>query len=238
MVDGPSSTGTPPAQDRAARVTPMSKLRQRRRRAGRRYRHPGRAEHPQAADQDRRQADHRAHHRRDAAVAGGRRDHGDDGARLPGRDPRHRARRPVRQGQPDPRGGRHPQRHHGRGAGRPRRRGVQRAAARRGAPAGLADDHRRQRRGAAGPRGGGHRDPVGRHGDRGRRRARQHRRRAAAAPAAPGPDPAVLPAVDHPRRVREGRARTRTSPPPTTARWCCATCPRCRSPSWPATSGT
>ena len=55
-------------------------------------------------------------------------------------------------------------------------------------------------------------------------------RRAPPPPAAPRSDPAVLPAVDHPRRVREGRRRTRTSPPPTTARWCCATCPRCRSP--------
>ncbi len=32
--------------------------------------------------------------------------------------------------------------------------------------------------------------------------------------------------------------RTRTSPPPTTARSCCAICPRSRSPWWPATSGT
>ena len=38
--------------------------------------------------------------------------------------------------------------------------------------------------------------------------------------------------------LRRRPPRTRSSPPPTTARWCCATCPRCRSPSCPATSAT
>src|SRR5829696_4149805 len=51
------------------------------------HRHTHRVEYPQAADQDRRQADHRTHHRRDAAVAADRPDPGDDGARLSGRDP-------------------------------------------------------------------------------------------------------------------------------------------------------
>ena len=185
--------------------SPGGQIAQRRRGAGRRHRDPGRAEHPQAADQDRGQADHRAHHRRDAAVAADRRDRGDDGARLPRRGAGDRPAGRLRQGQPDPGGRRHPERHHGGGAGRARRRGVQRPAARRGPPAGLPDDHRRQRRGAADLRGGGHRHPVRRHGHPGRPGRRQHDRRAPPAPAAPRPDPAVLPAVDDPRRVREGR---------------------------------
>ena len=80
----------------------------------------------------------------------------------------------LRQGQPDPRGCRrtagHPERHDRPGAGRARRRGLQRAAARRRPSAGLADDHQRQRRGVGDLRGRRHGDPLGRHGDPGRRR--------------------------------------------------------------------
>ncbi len=90
----------------------LPRVAQRRRRPGRRHRHPGRAQHPQAADQDRRQADHRAHHRGHAGVAGDRRDHRDDGAGLPRRGAGDRPEGRLRQGQPDPRGGRHPERHH------------------------------------------------------------------------------------------------------------------------------
>ena len=89
---------------------------------------------------------------------------------LPRRGPGHRPERRLRQGQPDPGGRRHPQRHHGGGAGRARRRGVQRPAARRGPAAGLPDHHRGQRRGAGDLRGGRHRHPVRRHRHRGRAR--------------------------------------------------------------------
>ena len=102
------------------------------------------------------------------AVAAGRRDHRDDGAGLPRRHPGNRPGRRLRQGQPDPRRRRYPQRHHGGSTRRARGRGVQRAAARRGPPAGVPDDHRRKRRGAADPLGRRHRDPVGGHGDPGR----------------------------------------------------------------------
>ena len=106
-------------------------------------------------------------------VAAGRRDPRHDGAGLPRRRPGDRQEGRVRQGHPDPGGGRHPQRHDRRRARRARRRRVQRPAARRGPAPGLADDHRGQRRGAADPRGGGHRDPVGGHGDPSRRPAEE-----------------------------------------------------------------
>ena len=140
-------------------------------------------------------------------LAAGRRDPRDDGARATWtRSARSSAGR-LRQGQPDPRGRRDPERHHGRRARRARRGGVQRPAARRGAPARLADDHRGQRRGAADLPGRRHRDPVGRHGDPGRRPAdgniadvlpRHLLRR--------GQTPQSLPALDDPGRVRERRA--------------------------------
>ena len=139
------------------------------------------------------------------AVAGGRRDHGDDGAGLPGRGPGHRPRRAA-----TPRSARSSRGPAPATTPRPRpwpRSGEDECNV-------LLHDAVRPLvsqtiiaanvDGAADLRGGGHRDPLGRHGDPGRRRARQHRRRAAPAPAAPRPDPAVLPAVDHPRRVREG----------------------------------
>ncbi len=46
---------------------------------------------------------------------------------------------------------------------------------------------------------------------------------------APGPDPAGLPLRRPSGRRTAGPRATRTSPPPTTAAWCCVTCPRRRS---------
>ena len=74
----------------------------------RRRRHPGRARHPQAADQDRRQDDPRAHARGVPGPPDGRRDRGDDGAGPPRRGPRDRPQRRLRQGHPGPRGRRAP----------------------------------------------------------------------------------------------------------------------------------
>ncbi len=56
--------------------------------------------------------------------------------------------------------------------------------------------------------------------------------------AAPRADPAGVPALGDPPGVRDRVRRTRTSPRPTTAAWCCGTCPTCRSSSWRAPTRT
>ena len=104
--------------------------------------YPGGAGHPEAAHQDRRAADHRAHHRGAGRLARRRRDHRHDDAGLPGRRPGHRADRRLHQGHPDPRGRRDPQRDDRPRARGARRRGVQRAVPRRRAPAAQPPDHR------------------------------------------------------------------------------------------------
>ena len=80
---------------------------------------------------------------------------------------------------------------------------MQRAAPRRGTPPGLPDDHCGRRGGAPDLRGGRHRNLLCGHGDPGPARAERYCRRAPRHLLA-GADAAVLPAVDHPRRVRPG----------------------------------
>ncbi len=155
----------------------------------------------------------------------------------PGRRPRDGQERRLRQGHPDPRGRRHPQRHHPAGTREPRRRRVQGAAARRGTPSGQRPDHRRLLRRARHLRRRRRGHPVGRHDHRGRRRTTRSAtsRRAATCAAARRRRPSRRRSSGPPT---PGRARTPTSRRPTTARWCCATAPTCRSGSSPATSAT
>nr|WP_284288388.1 hypothetical protein [Angustibacter aerolatus] len=163
---------------------------------------------PKQAHQDRRAADHRAHHRDPAGQPAGRRDCRDDDAGLPRRGARRGAPRRVRQGHEGARGRRHPQRHHRASARRPRRGRVQRALPRRGAPAAQPAHRRRLRRRARAVRRRRHRHPVGRHDHPGRRgrRAGDDRRRAAALAAAARADPAGVPAVGDPARLRVASA--------------------------------
>ena len=92
-------------------------------------------------------------------------------------------------------------------------------------------DHRiiTETRRRAGPvRRGRRRDPLRRHDHRGRRAGRDHRR-PRPQPHPPRPDAAGVPRSPRSAAPTSWPGRTRTSPPPTTAAWCCATCPTCRS---------
>ena len=211
-------------------------------RPGRRRRHPGRARHPQAAHQDRRHADHRAHHRgaRTRArlvdeiivmMAPGHL----DAVRAIVADGGYTKVTQILEGA-DTRNGTT-----ARALARARRRGVQRPVPRRGPPAASAS--------GSSPTASTALDSyeavdmaipsadtiiqVDADDDTDRsptsRRARSLRR---------GQTPQAFRPSVHPARRTRSPARTRTSPRPTTAPSCCATCPTCRSPSSPATSGT
>ncbi len=178
---------------------------ERRRAAGRRRRHPGRARRPQAADQDRRPADPRALARSPRQPPGRRRDHRDDGAGPPRRGAGDRQLRRLHQGRPDPRGRRHPQRHH---AARPRRAGrprLQAAAARRRPTAGEPAHRERVLRRARRVRRRRRRDPVRRHDHRGRRGQHDQGHPAPGAPAS-RPDTSGVPRQRAPGGVRQGSA--------------------------------
>ena len=189
--------------------------------------------HPQAADQGRRQDDPRAHARRAADAPARRRGHRDDGARATSTPcARSSATAATTKVTADPRGRRHPQRHDLARAGRAsatsechvlfhdavrplrQRRGSSPSASRRWTTYAAVD--------VAIPSADtiievGRRQHHPRHPAAGARCAAARPRRRS------GPRSSARPT--------SWRTRIPTSPPPTTAPWCCATCPTCRSGS-------
>ena len=100
-----------------------------------------------------------------------------------------------------------------------------------------AADHHRVLRGAEGAPRGRCRDPLRRHHHRGR--TRQHHPQHPPACCTPSrPDAAGVPVLGHPRAYALADQDPTSSRRPTTALWCCATCPTSRSGSSRATSGT
>ena len=139
-----------------------------------------------------------------------------------------RRRRRLQQGHPDPRGCRHPQRHHAARARKPRRRGLQGAPPRRRPAAGQPADHHRLLRAldnyAAVDVAIPSADTIievdrGEH-DPGHPAARRPAARA---------DAAGVPRLGDQGGVRTARPGRRTSWRPTTAPSCCATSPTSRS---------
>ncbi len=170
---------------------------------GRRGRHARRSRHPQAADQDRRQDDPRAHACRLPGPPDGRRDRGDDGRGSPRRGARDGAHGRVRQGHPGPRRRRHPQRDDAQGPRAPAR-GLPGALPRRRAADGQRADHHRVLRGARELRRRRRCDRVGRHDHRGLARRQHDPGHPAARQPAPRADPAGVPGLGPPGGVRRG----------------------------------